>query len=202
MAGEAALCPLDVHELRGGIYRDMSWVRSPLQPTVITSTVDQVGSRLLFRGYGVSPSAQPIHAALIANDALIFLDEAHCSRPFAETLSAIRRYRSDEWAETPLGRPFGFVEMTATPAQSGPSRRFSLSANDRENVAIRQRLFAAKPTALHVEKGRAPDLDALARGLVAHALRLTDETGAKRIALMVNRIATARKVFDLLKARR
>lgn len=198
LAADSTGCPLDVYELRGGIYRDVSWVRSPLQPTVIASTVDQVGSRLLFRGYGVSPSAQPIHAALIANDALIFLDEAHCSRAFAQTLGAIRRYRNDEWAETPLKRPFAFVEMTATPSASRSSVRFSLTRADRDDSEMRRRLFTVKPTALRVEKGRANDLTAVARAVTAEACRLAEQTGARRIAIMVNRIATARKTFELL----
>ena len=37
--------PLDVYTLRGGMYRETAWARSPLQPTVIASTVDQVGDR-------------------------------------------------------------------------------------------------------------------------------------------------------------
>src|SRR6516225_9172186 len=43
--------PVVVTRLRGGVPKEPDWVRTPAQPTVIVSTVDQVGSRLLFRGY-------------------------------------------------------------------------------------------------------------------------------------------------------
>ncbi|MBX6393521.1 MAG: DEAD/DEAH box helicase family protein, partial [Burkholderiales bacterium] len=52
--------PLQVMTLRGGMPRERSLVRDPCQPTVVLSTVDQIGSRLLFRGYGVSGYAQPM----------------------------------------------------------------------------------------------------------------------------------------------
>jgi len=71
--------PLVTAILRGGIPRDDSWTDSPLQPVVICSTVDQVGSSLLFRAYGASEYACPIRAALAAYDSLIILDEAHTS---------------------------------------------------------------------------------------------------------------------------
>ena len=103
--------PLDVYALRGGMYRETAWVRSPLQPTIIASTVDQVGSRLLFRGYGVSDSMKPVHAGLVGNDSLILLDEAHCSRPFDQTMQAIQCYRNWNTASA----PFHFVSLTATP---------------------------------------------------------------------------------------
>jgi len=54
--GESAL---DTYELRGGVFRDERWVRTPLQPAMIASTVDQLGARVLFRGYGISEHSWP-----------------------------------------------------------------------------------------------------------------------------------------------
>jgi CRISPR-associated endonuclease/helicase Cas3 len=92
--------PLTVYELRGGMYRSEAWARSPLQPTIVASTVDQLGSRLLFRAYGRGPGMWPVYAGLVGNDSLILLDEAHRAQPFLQTLQAVARYRT--WAEAPL----------------------------------------------------------------------------------------------------
>ena len=81
--------PLVVERLRGGVPLEHDWARTPTQPTILCSTVDQVGSRLLFRGYGVSNRMQPVHAGLLGEDSLILLDEAHLSEPFLQTC---RRY--------------------------------------------------------------------------------------------------------------
>jgi len=192
--------PLDTYELRGGIYRDNSWVRSPLQPTLIASTVDQVGSRLLFRGYGVWDKVLPIHAGLIANDALIFLDEAHCSVPFSETMAAVKRYRGRDWAAKDLETPFAFVQMTATPV--GPrTERFGLEDDDYRHAEMHKRLYAPKPALLVVSKARPKDFDKLAENLVDEAVRMADKPGIRRIAVMVNRVRTARLAWEALKAR-
>jgi CRISPR-associated endonuclease/helicase Cas3 len=192
--------PLDTYELRGGIYRDDAWVRSPLQPTLVASTVDQVGSRLLFRGYGVGDNILPIHAGLVANDSLIFLDEAHCSQPFSATLAAVQRYRGRGWSTQDIESPFAFVEMTATPV--GPSgERFGLDDDDRRHPEMRKRLYAPKPVRLIVSNARAKDLEKLAVKLVDEAGRLADKPGIRRIAVMVNRVRTARLAFAALEAR-
>ena len=186
------------YEMRGGIYRDDSWVRSPLQPTLIASTVDQIGSRLLFRGYGVWDNVLPMHAALVANDSLILLDEAHCSRPFAETVAAVQKYRSKDWAPGMPESPFLFVEMTATPRDPS-GLRFILEKEDYEHEHLRQRLYASKPTALIESKARANEADKLAADLVSEAHRLAKQPGLRRVAIVVNRVLTARAVFARLK---
>ncbi len=63
--------PLAVHSLRGGMYRSEAWARNPLQPAIVATTVDQIGSRLLFRAYGRGAGTWPVYAGLIANDSLI-----------------------------------------------------------------------------------------------------------------------------------
>src|SRR5208337_2637450 len=62
--------PLACFQLRGGMYRSDAWAKSPTQPTIVASTVDQLGSRLLFRAYGRSFKAWPIQAGLTGNDVL------------------------------------------------------------------------------------------------------------------------------------
>jgi CRISPR-associated endonuclease/helicase Cas3 len=197
---EVAGCdqPLDTYQLRGGIYRDDSWVRSPLQPTLIASTVDQVGSRLLFRGYGVWDKVLPIHAGLVANDSLILLDEAHCSKPFSETLAAVQRYRGGDWVTQRLDTPFAFVEMTATPVQRS-DERFGLEDDDYKHPEMRKRLYTRKPTRLVVSKARTKDSGKLAENLVEEAVRLADKPGLRRIAVMVNRVRTARLAYAILR---
>jgi CRISPR-associated endonuclease/helicase Cas3 len=195
--GGSASEPVTAYRMRGGVYRDDTWVRSPLQPTLIASTVDQVGSRILFRGYGASDKTWPMHAALVANDSLILLDEAHCSKAFAQTLARIKDYRGVGWAERDIGTPFEFVEMTATPPET--AEPFQLNEDDYSHEVLRKRLFASKPARLAISKARAKEYNKLAESLVAEALQLSKEPGISRIAVMVNRVRTARRVYEILK---
>ena len=133
--------PLDVLELRGGLYRDNRWARSVTQPMVVCTTIDQFGSRLLFRGYGVSAHAAPIHASLAAYDSLVFLDEAHISEPFRQTLCAVRDYLDPQrWAEEAIGvSPFRPVAMTATPPKAAGQAAFRLDHTDRRTPRLAAR---------------------------------------------------------------
>jgi CRISPR-associated endonuclease/helicase Cas3 len=190
--------PLETAVLRGGIPRDNSWADSPLQPVVICSTVDQVGSSLLFRAYGTSEYGRSIRAGLASYDSLIILDEAHTSRAFAETLGFIERYRG--WADEPLALPFTVVEMSATP-------RFDAireAPEDLENEVLKRRWGASKRTKLAAvdphkdEEAAKGGFSGLVDGLVKEARALREECGAKVIGVIANRVRTARRVHELL----
>lgn len=185
--------PLAVFQLRGGLYRDDAWARTPTQPTVVCSTVDQIGSRLLFRSYGASPYAWPLHAGLAANDALILLDEAHCANPFRQTLEAIARYRS--WAETTIPSPFAHVVLSATPGAMAATP-FALDADDRVHPVLKRRIEARKPASL-VESKAKTATPQFAKDIVEQAQVLAGR-GARRIGIIVNRVATAKQVHALL----
>lgn len=152
LAGEDAV-PLVARRLRGGIPREDDWARTPSQPTILCSTVDQVGSRLLFRGYGVSDSMKPVHAGIFGSDCLILLDEAHLSEPFRQTLGWVNRYKGNSWRESKDAiAPWGLSLLTATPSKE-VDVPFGLDDEDYANSILRARWGASKP-ALLIELGK------------------------------------------------
>jgi CRISPR-associated endonuclease/helicase Cas3 len=195
--------PLETYPLRGATFSDHSWARTPTQPLVITTTLDQLGSRLLFRGYGVSANARPIHAALLANDALLILDEAHTAKAFSQTLEAIARLRRK--AAEPIKLPFAAVQLTATPPAT-VGKTFSLGDEDRVHPVIHARLHASKAAELVEVEGAkgAGRHKKLAETISGKAISFL-EAGHRRILIVVNRVATAEALFaslDLPKTKR
>ncbi|BBF93943.1 type I-G CRISPR-associated helicase/endonuclease Cas3g [Blastochloris tepida] len=215
--------PLQVARLRGGVPREDDWARTPMQPTVLCSTVDQVGSRLLFRGYGVSDSMKPVHAGLLGSDCLILLDEAHLAEPFRQTLGHVSRYRADGWFDADLGgpAPFGVVQLSATAGESGPTP-FRLGDDDRVHEVLKRRIEAPKPAALigpakakaagedeatddetaDTEEAESTRRIATLATAVQDALKTLTERGisAPAIGVVVNRVARARSLFERLRA--
>ncbi len=212
-AGDAA--PFEIAVLRGGMPRDEAWAHRPDRPVVALSTVDQVGSRLLFRGYGVSAAMAPVHAGLLGQDALILLDEVQLSTAFAETLGVVgERWRS--WRERghelgerlqELPDRWAFVRMSATPVGAVPKDevRFALDADDLDHPIVDQRRRASKLATLaepipttksDAHKTMLTIVEAFAAAATQHI-----EKGARRLAVIVNRVATARSIHQELKQR-
>jgi CRISPR-associated endonuclease/helicase Cas3 len=199
--GEAGESPFEVAVLRGGMPRSDAWASRPDQPVIALSTVDQVGSRLLFRGYGVSERMTSVHAGLFGNDALFLLDEVHLAVPFSETLLAVRRWRKA--AAVTLPDRWQVVRMSATPgAAEDGAIIFSLDEQtDRRNPRLARRLGAHKRARLSLVQTRgkeeAQHRADVAKRCVEEALSLID-VGARTVAIVVNRVDTARLTRRLL----
>jgi CRISPR-associated endonuclease/helicase Cas3 len=213
--------PLRVVRLRGGVYRDDGWSADPLTPSILVSTVDQIGSRLLFRGYGVSRCSRPLQAGLLAFDTRVILDEAHLSNVFAETLERVRRFQ--EWAECaplPASRRVGVVRMSATAAENG--RTFELREEEKRDKRLASRLDAKKPAELipvpvepitkqmrekqsrKAHEQERKSRERMVQEVVHHAKRLAsqkdeNENRPRVVGIVVNRVATARQVFEKLR---
>lgn len=196
LGGEKAL---QAQRLRGGMPRDPGFLLSPVQPMVITSTVDQIGSRLLFRGYGLSPYAWPLHAGLLGHDTLLLLDEAHLAQPFIATVNDIRREQARAVEPVPTLQPLRLVRLSATaaPTQTVP---FRLIDADYANPLIQQRRSAPKPARL-IEVGAKPA--ERVKALAQETLAIYDAlTGKPAVAVIVNRVRTARALFEHLRKAR
>jgi CRISPR-associated endonuclease/helicase Cas3 len=193
LSRDGVRAPLRTALLRGAIARSDLWARSPDQPLVAVSTVDQVGSRLLFRGYGVSDAMKPVHAGLLGNDVLYLLDEVHLSEPFRQTLGAIEN-RYGAWAERPIGRSIVTVEMSATPGRTDGGDVLRLDADDERHPILSRRLRATKRTTLKEVSDRqfVAEVEKTVRALI--------ERPGATVGVVVNRVHSARKVHEGLRA--
>jgi len=184
LAGLGGATPLHTAALRGGVPRDDAWAARPDQPTILLSTVDQVGSRLLFRGYGVTDRMRSVHAGLLGQDTLFVLDEVHLSRPFAQTLRRVGD----------LSGGLEVVELSATPGASA-EQPFVLGDDDRDPATAPQlvrRLRAAKPARLVDVPGSGAPADVLPAAVVQELDRIEGAT----VGVVVNRVATARRIAE------
>lgn len=188
-AGGDALLP--VVKMRGGASWDASWLDRPDLPGIVTGTVDQVGSRLFFRGYGVGVRRRPIDAALVGADSLILVDEAHLATVLTTTLGSALSY--DTSAQVlGLARPV-VTRLTATSdgAEGGWVPPFDEEAHLADPVAAR-RLTANKR--LRMESvGKAAAVKTVA-GLAA---KEAAHPGA-RVLVVCNTIDRARDVHSHL----
>ncbi len=124
--------PVAISTLRGQFADNAEWRNDPARPAVIVGTVDMIGSRLLFSGYGVGFKAKPLHAGFLGQDALLVHDEAHLEPAFQKLLVAIkdeqsrcgefRQFRVMALTATSRGReePFGLTEDEKHPPQNIP----------------------------------------------------------------------------------
>ncbi len=139
--------PLPISTLRGQYVDNREWLEDPSSLAIVVGTVDMVGSRLLFSGYGVSSKMRPYHAGLLGADTLVVLDEAHLVPAFEDLLLQIDRGAEAFGPKDPALRAllprFTLLSLSATGRQTG-STTVTLTDADRRNPTIARRLTAKK----------------------------------------------------------
>lgn len=160
-------------------------MRAPLDPAavvIVVSTVDQFGSRLLFRGYGMAPGSRALHAGLLGVDTTVVLDEAHISKPLRRTVARVSGLQR---AVSATPRPA--LRLCAVSATHSASGAFELLPEERQEAAIARRVEAAKPARL------APPTRP---GQVAKHVEQLAAAGAGVIGIVMNTVGAARAAFE------
>jgi len=121
--GIPGLDSISISTLRGQFRDNREWSTDPSRPAIITGTVDMVGSRLLFSGYGVGFKAKPLHAAFLGQDALIVHDEAHLEPAFQKLIERI----AEEQARCGDRLRLRVMELTATTRGAASGETFQLT---------------------------------------------------------------------------
>jgi CRISPR-associated endonuclease/helicase Cas3 len=186
--------PLALSTLRGQFADKREWSADPCRPAVIVGTVDMIGSRLLFSGYGVGFKSKPLHAGFLGQDVLLVHDEAHLEPAFQKLIVAIRDEQRRELA--PLGdrMRLNVIELTATSRSSGivfPSEK-EREANEKHPV-VQKRVNAGKAIHLHENKDEKKLPDEIAD------LALRHDDSALSVLIFVRTVDCAKKVAEKLR---
>lgn len=139
---------LRISTLRGQFADNGDWCEDPSRPAIICGTVDMIGSRLLFSGYGIGRNKRPLHAGFLGQDALLIHDEAHLEPAFQRLIETIEAQQKDQEPPAPWPK-LRVMELTAT-TKSQDS--FTLDDDDYANDIVDQRMNATKRLQLEVLK--------------------------------------------------
>lgn len=139
--------PLPISTLRGQHIDNRQWLEDPSSTAIVIGTVDMVGSRVLFSGYGVSSKMRPYHAGLLGADTLVVLDEAHLVPAFEDLLRQVEggadSFGPKETSLRALVPPFRLLSLSATGRQIDTTT-LTLSDDDRSHPIVKKRLAAMK----------------------------------------------------------
>lgn len=133
---------LAISTLRGQFADNATWRTDPSTPAIVIGTVDMIGSRLLFSGYGCGYKSKPLHAGFLGQDSLLVHDEAHLEPAFQKLIDAIE----SEQRRSADFRPLKVVALTAMSRDDG-DKPFALTEVDRKHNELRKRIEAGKGVA-------------------------------------------------------
>jgi CRISPR-associated endonuclease/helicase Cas3 len=152
--------PMGISTLRGELADNEEWKADPARPALIIGTIDVVGSKLLFSGYGDGRYHRAHHAGLIGQDVLIVHDEAHLTPAFSDLLRVIeneQRTTHDRNADCESKR-IRVLELSATQREDQrDAEPLTLTPEDETDgetgAIVKERLDATKRLRLHENSG-------------------------------------------------
>lgn len=182
--------PLAISTLRGQFADNREWSADPARPAIIVGTVDMIGSRLLFGGYGLGFKTKPLHAGFLGQDALLVHDKAHLEPALQKLIEAVRDEQRNEPAPLGEAKRLKVMALTATP-RGGDA--LQLSEADRTHPVVKKRIEARKSLHLHEYDDEKKLPERLAEFALAHK-------DSKRTVLVFARTVEAvEKVVEKLK---
>jgi CRISPR-associated endonuclease/helicase Cas3 len=138
---------LPISTLRGQYVDNKEWLEDPTSAAIIVGTVDMIGSRLLFEGYGTTRKMRPYHAGLLGADTLVVLDEAHLVPPFEKLLETVAdggaMFGPRGEAQQRIVPAFRLLSLSAT-GRGLAGTSFGLQDADLKHSVVRRRLDATK----------------------------------------------------------
>jgi CRISPR-associated endonuclease/helicase Cas3 len=173
--------PLGISTLRGEREDNREWSREPSRPAIIVGTVDMIGSRLLFSGYGDGRYWSAHHAGLLGHDALVVNDEAHLTPSFAVLIQELEAMQSQQL------KPFRTLRLSAT--HTGSECWPESLDRDRLDARFQKTFEASKGLNIHVVP---------AGKVEAAMLELATEPGLARTLIFVREPEKAKRFADNL----
>lgn len=144
LCSDGAADLVSVSTLRGQFADNAAWRDDPARAAIVVGTVDMIGSRILFSGYGPGFKSRPLHAGFIGQDALLIHDEAHLEPAFQELITAVAQQQQlcQDF------RPLKVLALTAT-SRVATKNVLTLTEADRIDTEIRRRVEASKGVVFH-----------------------------------------------------
>ncbi|GAB4232104.1 MAG: hypothetical protein Kow00121_60250 [Elainellaceae cyanobacterium] len=184
---EASGLPIQIYCLKGGKV-EHGFEQDLTQPAILIGTQDQLLSRALNRGFGVSWGQRPLHCAALTNDCRWVLDEIQLTGVAYSTLVQLYKHWQD------IGT-FGNVQlclMSATfddrPLKGLNVERFELDEADLANQKLNAKVTRPKP----VYRANVENIEDVA------ALCKAKHTPGTLSLVVVNTVARAREIGRLL----
>ncbi|WP_297009265.1 type I-U CRISPR-associated helicase/endonuclease Cas3 [uncultured Corynebacterium sp.] len=181
--------------LHGAVAEDRSWLR-PVGAQIITCTMTQLASRVLFRAVGASDGMLPVHAALTGTDRLVLVDEPHLV-PAAVTMLRETEGLQQAHPNSPLVGSTVVLGATV-PAYLTGDRCFTGTLVGDPSPTAQAKIAVRKPARLVESSTPADTLKKLATAAL-DCWEHRDAYGGDGVLVIVNTVVTAQQLAEALR---